>query len=255
MTDFNKVNNVYMDDEEKNIREADEVDERDDAPVLTPEEEVPMSELTPEQMAYFMVRLSDKDQTGLPNASIGYQTYAMEDPEDAQSKEDVFTLSRAYARFTENMRLPGFAQIDIVFSGYADAELRMMWSRLEEYGRNCVRHPEKTWVFFINFLDSRSVIDSDYVLRASILSPVFWTLTRETPTMLAQDVSIKNNNKNIEEKDMQGGNVIRMLVPNTLLSFQYTESIDTEALKLERVSLDHDNTYLSNEQNIWNEEE
>ena len=209
-----------------------------------------MAELSLDRMARFMNRLSGKDSSGMAHAGIGYQTYVMEDPDDSPGKQNVYTLSRAFCRFTENTRLPGFAQVDIVFSGYADAELKMMWSRLERYGRSCVEEPDKTHIFYITFLDSASVIGGSYVLRANILSPVFWTLTRESPAQLANDVAVKNA-VNRADTDLQGGNVIRMLVPNSLLTFEYTNDIDVEMLRLERENLDYANAYLSNTQNQW----
>ena len=79
-----------------------------------------------------------------------------------------------------------------------------------------------------------------------VLNPIFFYLTREVPNLLVSESKI--------EDELQGGNIIRMLIPENAVHFEITNEIDTSQLKgeVER-ELEEERYVNSQEYNANNE--
>jgi hypothetical protein len=86
---------------------------------------------------------------------------------------------------------------------------------------------EKDWIFYINILERASVSvqtqNRDRLLIGHVLNPLVFYLTREVPNQLIDERDVGG--------ELQGGNIIRMLIPERLVTFQVTEDIDTPLVK------------------------
>lgn len=159
--------------------------------------------------------LSGKDVNGMPLSTVAYQCYAMEDDDDATSKTVQFKLTTPWVQMWVDKLHPGYVGVDIAFRSFDDTELRLLWGRMNRHLRNMSKEPEKTWVLHFRFLSNESLKEgkSDIVI-AHVINPSIFFLTRETPTMEAENIS--------GEFGLQGGNIVRMIVPEDLVSIEIT---------------------------------
>lgn len=172
--------------------------------------------------------LSGKDGDGRPLATISYQTYFLEEEEHSTAKELSYPLTTPWVQIWIDKLNPGFVGVDIAFRSFDDPELRLMWNRLNRHIRNMSKEPEKTWIFYIKILDNASLNPlSKEIKMMHIINPSIFFLTRETPTMLAT-----NSESNY---GLQGGNIIRMLVPEESVSIDISpnEDYDLDTIKAE----------------------
>lgn len=183
-------------------------------------------------VARFLRALSGRTEDGLGKAVISYQSYAMEDAEDSEEKNRVYSLNNACVEFSLDRKNPGFFTLDIIFRSYDDPELKIFWSRLQKHKRNMALEGEKTWIFYINLLERESVTyqteTQDTLITANVFNPLIYYLTREVPNMLTTEKEM-NRGEGVEE--LQGGNIIRMLIAEELVTFQVNSEIDTSNIK------------------------
>lgn len=178
-----------------------------------------------EEFARFLSELSGQNAEGKPMATISYQCYALEDPEDAPSKKVVYPLTTPWAQLWVDKLHPEYVGVDIAFRSFDDTELRLLYGRMNRHLQNMSKQPEKTWVLYFNILSNEGLKrGNDKVVMAHIMNPSIFFLTRQTPTMEAEN----------RETDLglTGGNIIRMLVPLELVSI---EVADGDAYGLEDV--------------------
>lgn len=216
--------------------------------------------LTRERIAEFSKRLSGKDANGLSKATVSYQTYAIEDPEDSIGKTQIHNLHHASLEISYDPYNPEYYVIDVIFQSPDEQELKMLWGRLQQFKRKLISDPQKTWIFYFNALESGSVdavntIDNDTLLTCNIFNPLVFYLTREVPNMLAEEHESKN--AFVEEiTDLMGGNIVRMVVPVELVTYEINSTIDTSTVKGEVLREAEEERYINESENgaAWNED-
>ena len=176
----------------------------------------------------YCAKISGKDADGKPLVTISYQCYALEDDENSPSKQVSYTLTTPWTQIWVDKLNPGYVGMDIAFRSFDDAELRLLWGRLNRHIRNMSKEPEKTWIFYIKILENASLsVVSKEVSMVHAMNPSICFITRETPTMQA------NNSES--EYGLQGGNIVRMLIPSDLVNIEVTpnEELDLATMRAE----------------------
>ena len=94
---------------------------------------------------------------------------------------------------------------------------------------------------------SIQTLERDRLVTGNVFNPTYFHLTREVPNYLATE--------NISaDGELYGGNVIRMLIPVELVTFEISKDIDTSEIKGE-VQREFDaSDYLDNANNENNTE-
>lgn len=176
----------------------------------------------------YCAKISGKDAEGRPLVTISYQCYALEDAENSPSKQVSYNLTTPWVQLWVDKLNPGYVGMDIAFRSFDDAELRLLWGRLNRHIRNMSKEPEKTWIFYFKILENASLsVTSKDVYMVHAMNPSIFFITRESPTMQA------NNSES--EYGLQGGNIIRMLIPDNLISVEITsnEELDLDTMRAE----------------------
>lgn len=176
----------------------------------------------------YCAKISGKDAEGRPLVTISYQCYALEDDDNSPSKKVSYTLTTPWIQIWVDKLNPGYVGIDIAFRSFDDPELRLLWGRLNRHIQNMSKYPEKTWIFYFKVLEDASLsVTSKEVSMVHIMNPSIFFITRESPTMQA------NNSES--EYGLQGGNIVRMLVPENLVSVEVTpnEELDLDTMRAE----------------------
>lgn len=169
-----------------------------------------------EEFAAFLALLSGQNEEGKPNATISYQCYAVEDPEDAPSKKVSYPLTTPWAQMWIDKLHPEYVGVDIAFRSFDDTELRLLYGRMNRHLQNMSKSPEKTWVFYFNILSNEGLKrGSEKIVMAHVMNPSIFFLTRQSPTQECEN----------RETDygLTGGNIIRMLVPIDLVSIEVAD--------------------------------
>lgn len=204
--------------------------------------------LTRKDIVNFTRRLSGKDIDGFSKTSVSYQSYAIEDPDDSMNKEQVYYLNRASIELSNDVNNPEFFVMDVIFQSPDEPELKMLWGRLQKFKRQITNDPDKTWIFYFHILENASVsVDTaakDTLLTCNVLNPLVFYLTREVPNMLAEDKAAVHNQFDTEKVDLMGGNIIRMVIPAGLVTFELTSDIDTSTVKGEVLREEEERRYL-----------
>jgi hypothetical protein len=204
--------------------------------------------LTVEDIHEFTARFSGKDGDGRSCAVASYQCYNLEALDaDGRIKGDtpIFNLTKPYVQFSFDELNPQFALLDFIFPSYDDQELRIFWARLQKWRRETAETP----VFFIHLLERASVSmdtrENDVLLEANILNPVLFTLTRELPTTKAAD--------DLVDGELTGGNIVRMMLDMSLVTFELSMDNDTRDIKAEVQREAEEERYMENAQpeQLW----
>lgn len=178
-------------------------------------------------ISQFTRRLSGKNIDGFSKVEISYQTYAMEDDEDSKDRTRIYNAHKAYAELSMDYNTPGYFTLDVIYHSYAEPELKMFWNRLQNFKRSLANEGEKTWIFYINILEKSSISKqtetTDNLLMCHIMNPILFYLTRETPNLMTEERKV--------DDELQGGNIIRMLIPENAVRFEITNEIDTSEIK------------------------
>lgn len=204
-------------------------------------------------ISQFTRRLSGKNEDGFGKAEISYQMYALEDDEESMDRTRIYNAHKAYVELSMDYSIPGYFTLDIIYHSYAEPELKMLWNRLQNFKRNLAEQGEKTWIFYINILEkasvSRQTENRDNLLMCHILNPIIFYLTREVPNLMTDEHNVNN--------ELQGGNIIRMLIPENAVRFEITNEIDTSEIKGEVEREIEEERYLNsldeNSNNDWDE--
>lgn len=195
-----------------------------------------------EELGAFLTRMSGKNQFGEGKASISYQTYAFEDDENSRDKETIYQISKAMCNLSYDRKNPNYISFEIAFNSYDDTELKLLWGRLQRHLKNEQAHPEKTWIFYFHLMERASVSsdlsEQDTLLLGHLFNPIMFYLSRETPTTLAEDFESNG--------ELYGGNVIKMLIPLELFSFEVSDDYDTSLWKGEARREDDARDYVDN---------
>lgn len=187
--------------------------------------------ITREQMLQNIREVIGTNENGEPKVTIKYRTYALEDPEDSEGKETIYDIS-AHTSLEVGMTpigttaepsldismdpsVPGFYTVDIIFDSFDNPELKFLWAKLQQFKKKLVTEPNKSWLFFL-LLQETAKDEKNRQLRINVLNPVLFYLTRSIPGTLSTD--------EVTEYDgLQGGNVIRMLIQESLFIVEEIE--------------------------------
>lgn len=189
--------------------------------------ETDVDEISDTELAEFINRLSGIDKvTGLAKSEITYQAYNVDDVNDKE-RDRVYHVANASIQISRNCLYSDLYVMDIIFTSADDTELKLLWGRLQQHLKHASEYANQHWIFYINLLERKSVTQQttkiDELLTAHIFNPLLCYLTREVPNQKIIDAEY--------EHQMQGGNIIRMLIPNQLLTYSLSNKIDTNELK------------------------
>ena len=200
-----------------------------------------ITEVGKEIIKNFCENLSGKNIDDLSNSIISYQTFEYYDENDT-NRDIIYTLSKGYCEFTYNAMNPEFAILDIIFPSYDEPELKLMWARLQKWKNSIGELP----VFIINLLQRDSITlqteTNDLITESTIFNPIMFYLTRETPTTMASDEIING--------EICGGNVIRLLLNMSLVTFERHEDVNSTRSKAELLREIENEEYLNHQEEI-----
>lgn len=184
-------------------------------------------DMTSEQLVEFMQAFSGVDAGGFPRAVLSFMLYDVNSPEDDPERENICLLSNAVMNLTIDLSMPMFYVFDIAFHSCDDYELGKLWKTLEEFRKKQSENTDKVYAFYMNMVETASTTDREgHIFAADLLNPILFYLTREKPTTLARD-EIR------EDGDLQGGNVIRMLIPVDFVTFRVEEGLSISEIQAE----------------------
>ena len=216
------------------FEQNNEMEKQEQVGIFGQKEEVTM--LDESGLGRFTEALSGKTDEGDSKTQISYQSYCFEAPEDDMDKNRVYTLAKASAEISIDKKNPGFFVIDIIFPSYNDPELKLFWARFQNHRKNIAKDPNKTWIFYINIMEKASISvrteGRDVLVMGSVFNPLIGYLTREVPNQLIEeDQERRVRDENGTPIELQGGNIVRLLVADSLVQFQIRNDIDTQTIK------------------------
>lgn len=182
--------------------------------------------------AAFIRRISGTDENGKPKCTVSYGGYCFKDGNMDNVVTDEASsgfLKNAYIRLIPNKLLPDFYEMDIVFESPYDAGLKLLWLKMEHYRLKDLADDNKDInVFYFNIMENfgEDREDLNGLVVCNILNPMLSYLTRVSPTQEAAEVSMKDDTKT-------GGNILRMLIHASMVSFEVTQNIDSAKLRSE----------------------
>lgn len=184
-----------------------------------------MIEIDNELLGKYINRVSGIDEKGDPKTTISYQFYELNTND--VNKERIYNTQGIVLKIYRNNYFTDIFTVDLIFRSPEDTGLKLFWGRLNQYLDAQNKESEKDWIFYINILEKASVsLDADAadeLLTCNIINPLIFYLTRQIPDMKTSDEVVRG--------EMQGGNIIRMLVPAKLLTFDVVTNIDTSTIK------------------------
>ncbi len=187
--------------------------------------------LTMEQTAEICRCFSGKLASGLSASILNFQCFDGKDIRSKEVGERIYQLPSAVLDIAPSSAYPGFFSVDVSFQSSNAPELRMLWLHLQRFRTALKDNPDSEPIFYLSALASDTVSrtgeENDALLLAHICNPVMAFLTRSEPTVEASDEEGKLDGIR------QGGNVVRMLVPNEFVRFEATNEIDTREAKSE----------------------
>ncbi len=197
----------------------------------------------------FCDRLSGLNEAEEAKSSITYQSYTINSDTNKPDKasETIYGLHNAIAQVSFDELHPELAVVSIRFKSFDDPELRMFWARIQKW-RNMQSKPleeDVIPIFVVNLVENESTNclrekESYTILSANIVNPLLCYITREVPTMVAEN--IKN-----ERDEVVGGNVIKMLVATDFLTFELRDDIDINTIKAEELREIEESRFLDEE--------
>lgn len=201
-------------------------------------EDDPREQLTELQVIDLCKRFSGVDVNNNNAAIVSYQCYNYDENKTDDRCDIIYQASRARVDFSYDPMHPEFATLDLVFPSFDDQELRLMWARLQKWKREISETP----IFLIHLLERGSVSSKtdapDTLVECNILNPILFYLTREIPSQPAEEITLENG-------EIIGGNIIRLLLDMSLVTFEISET-DTGEIKAEVLREEEDRRYLDN---------
>lgn len=206
--------------------------------------------ITLEELKDFFKRITGKNQNGESKSVISYQSYNYDADEDSTEKTTIYQLTNAYCSLSFDRLYPQYITFEIYFQSCDDTELKLLWGRLQRHLKNQRENPEKRWVFYFNILEKESISDdisiNDTLSIGHIMNPIMTFITREMPSMLSEEF--------IYQGDLMGGNILKMLIPIELFSYEISNEYDTSKIKGEARMEDQSMEYLDNyEDTKWDQ--
>ena len=202
--------------------------------------------LTKNEVADIFRRLSGKTDEDESKIILSYQSYALDEPEDSVNRSQIYTTDKPYIQFSFNYTGLNFLTMDVIFRSFEDPELKLLWGRLQRFKKNASMNAERDWIFYINILEKANIeIHSQErvkLLTANIVNPELFFLTREMPSQLTTE-QLSNDNT------LQGGNMIRMLIPLNRITFQENDDVDTEEIDTEVYEEIENDRFVNSQQN------
>lgn len=198
-------------------------------------------ELTETELSQYISRISGKTDTGLAKTEITYQAYDYDAPENDMNKNQIYHVTNAEVQISRNKLYDNLFVIDFIFKSCDDMELKLFWNRLQAHLKNESTDADKRWIFYINLLERAGVTmeAKEYkLLTAHIYNPIVCYLTRSLPSDQVKETMVGN--------EIQGGNIVRMLVVNDLLTFTVDQTMDVNSIKGEVQRDEESAQYLDN---------
>ncbi len=226
-------------------------DFNDNDGIKFPVQDAQLLGLTYDAVMHYAERLSGKDVDGKPKSVVGYQFFADEDSDDSDAKNTIYSITKGVITLSMCKLNQNFYVLDVAFPSASEPELKLLWGRLQQFRRKQITEPEKTWLFYLNIMETGNIstqsVDNDVLLICNVFNPTLFLLTREAPEYLCED------RKDDESSAMYGGNVVRMLIPTPLLTFQENDEIDTGSIKADLMTEIADTEYIDShaDNNSW----
>lgn len=189
-------------------------------------------DLSAEDAAAFIRRISGTDENGKPKCTVSYGGYCFKDGDTENAVTDEACtgfLKNAYVRLIPNRLLPDFYEMDIVFESPYDTGLRLLWLKMEHYRLMDLKENNNNInVFYFNIMENfdEDREDLNGLIVCNVINPMLSYLTRVSPSQEAAEISMKDDTK-------MGGNIVRMLVHASMVSFEVTQNIDSAKLRSE----------------------
>lgn len=187
----------------------------------------------------FCNRLSGKNE-GNSKAEVMYQSFALEDDIESRDRKTFYNLSNCVVNISRSRLYPQYVSLDLIFGSSDDPELKLLWGRLQRQKKNEQEHPEKTWIFSFTIVERASVIGSygvQPVLAAYLNNPLMTYITRELPSMMAEE--------RIYNGELVGGNIVRMLIPAEYVSFEVSQQ-DLDSFEVKVAAEMRDEEFINN---------
>lgn len=206
-------------------------------------------DLSVEDAAAFIRRISGTDENGKPKCTVSYGRYCFKDGDMENAVTDETCagfLQNAYVKIIPNKLLPDFYEMDIVFESPYDMGLRLLWLKMEHYRLMDFKDDNKDInVFYFNIMENfdEDREDLNGLVICNVLNPMLSYLTRVAPQQDAAEISMKDNTK-------MGGNILRMLVHASMVSFEVTQNIDSAKLRSEVADIIHEDMLREEYENM-----
>lgn len=193
----------------------------------------------------FIRRIFGTDENGKPRCTISYGGWRFKDGDMENAVTDeAFSglLKNAYVRLIPGRLLPDFYEMDIVFDSPCDMGLRLLWLKMEQYRLKDLAEDSMEakasggiHVFYFNIMENPKKDSNDLngLVVCNVLNPMLAYLTRVSPAQDALEASAGDNEK-------IGGNILRMLIHASMVSFEVTENIDSAELRKEAADMVRD---------------
>lgn len=178
--------------------------------------------LTPKDIAEFTRRFSGLKKDGKAKAVVSYSAYDFDAPEDDADKDSIFYTEPARIELSIDQFI-GFYTLDFIYKDEKDPSLKTFWARLQNHKSNEVYMGDKKWIFYIKIVEDNKDVEkeSGIVYTVDILNPIAFFLIRTIPDDYVKDYLVAPNT-------YCGGNTVRMLLHNDLVTFSYEESYVNE---------------------------
>lgn len=182
------------------------------------------------QINEFCERLSGRTEDGKNKAKLSYTNYMVKEGNfENLPVHSILDIHNARIEIFPNRTLPDFYTIDIIFPDAECRDLKILWMKLEQF-KKADRNSDfdNQAVILIQASENFELKDLKDVknrLFCNILNPLLFYLTRETPNQKTNDVKT--------EEGLQGGNIIRLLCHTSLVTFDFLDNVDIEALREE----------------------
>jgi len=203
--------------------------------------------LTADELAMLLKKFNGRNEMDESKVILAYQSFDFAEPDESLNKNTSYSCTNASVEITYNSVYSGFYTVDIIFHSAEDPELKLLWGRLQKHKQNMSMEANKDWIFYIQLLEKASVtqqtVENDILWTCNIFNPELFFLTREVPNLLCQEVKIDNG--------LYGGNIIRMLVPVPLLTFDKIDNFDTQSIKNDVLTEDVNHAYLNSAEDTY----
>ncbi len=207
----------------------------------TSDDGIERNDITPELFSNFTNRLSGIDNEGISKSMVSYQCYEEGDYDNPQNAIRSLS-SNVRIQIAINKKYPDLILIDFCFQSPDNTEIKLFWLRIQDFIKKQAEQSDKNWIFYINILERAGITyqtqEEDLLLSMNIYNPIICYLTREVPNARVKDEMVGD--------EMVGGNIVRMLVPTSLVYFENANVYDTNEIKGEVQREQESARYINN---------